>query len=723
MFAKIAKKKMYQMMAGEIETPVNADFVNPKEVEDQDFVAFRDADLPTEERVQKLLDDLTIDEKIQLLGGYKAMGIHPVPRLGLPSLWCSDATPGLRCFPGGTAFPGGLTMAATWNPELIEEVGSTIAEEFRAKGVKILLGPGINIYRVPNCGRNFEYMGEDPFLAGKMSSAYIRGAQSKGVATTIKHFACNNSDYDRHKTDSVLDERTLREIYLPAFEMAVKEGGTHGLMSSYNPVNGTYASENHHLLTEILREEWGYKGFVVSDWVSVYSTKNAIKNGLDLEMPKGAWINKEKITPLLQDGELSEQDIDAPLRRLMTALFNAGLYDTPQIDPTAEIHTPEHVALAEKAAVEGMVLLKNQGNMLPINTAENKHIVVMGRTALDTTSGGGGSSFIKTDAKIDIITGLALEAPEVTLEEVPYRNHRLTAEEKDSIVKADVVILCAGFTTWEESECYDRSWELPEKQTLLIRKVAALNPNTVVVLSAGGGVETESWIYEVPAVLHSLYLGETVGTAVAKVLLGKAAPGGKLPFTMAKRWQDFASTEYYVSKPDSFDLKRVGGPQGGQGNPNKRAVWQMPYDEGLEIGYRHFDSARIEPQFPFGFGLSYTEFELSDAKLRMSRSNDVVAKVSVTVTNTGDRAGSEVVQLYIHDVDSSVFRPDKELKGFKKVHLEPGKSEKVEFTIEEKHLQFFDVASNQWVAEEGQFDALVGTSSLDIAANLRFELK
>lgn len=722
MFAKFVKKQMYKRMSGETEPDPNSVFTNPKEVEDQDFVAFRDADLPTEERVQKLIDELTIEEKIKLLGGYKAMGIHPIPRLGLPSIWCSDATPGLRSFPGGTAFPGGLTMAATWNPALIEEVAATIAEEFRATGVKVLLGPGVNIYRVPTCGRNFEYMGEDPFLAGKMASAYIRGAQSRGVATTVKHFVANNSDYDRHKTDSVVDERTLREIYLPAFKMAVEEGGTHGLMSAYNPVNGTYASENSHLLIDILREEWGYKGFVVSDWVSVYSTEGPIKNGLDLEMPSGAWINEEKVTPLLQDGVLTEKDIEAPLRRFLTAFFEAGFYDTPQIDTEAEIHTPEHIALAEKAAIDGMVLLKNQGDLLPLDPKEYKHVVVMGRTAQDTTTGGGGSSFINTDAKIDILTGVALEMPEIKLEEVPYRNHRLTREEKENIANADAVILCAGFTTWEESECYDRSWELPEKQAILIRKVAELNPNTVVVLSVGGGVETESWVHEVPAVLHSLYLGETVGTAVAKVVFGKAAPGGKLPFTMAKRWKDFASTQYYVSKPDAFDPRRLGGDIGGQGNPDKRSVWQMEYEEGLEVGYRHFDSARIQPQFAFGFGLTYTSFELSDAKVR-GVPGKVVAKISVKVTNTGDRAGSEVVQLYIHDVDASVFRPDKELKGFQKVYLEPGKSETVEFSIEEKHLQFYDVDSHSWVAEPGKFDALIGTSSRDIAFNLRFLLK
>ena len=722
MFAKRAKKYLFRMMTGEVPPP-GGFRENPQEVEDRDFQGLPETDLSAEERANQIIDELTIEEKIKMLGGDQWMGIHAIPRLGLPSIWCSDATPGLRCFPGGTAFPAGLTMAATWNQDLIEEVGATIAEEFRAKGIKILLGPGINIYRVPTCGRNFEYMGEDPVLAGKMSSAYIRGAQSKGVITTIKHFACNNSDYDRHKTDSVVDERTLREIYLPAFKMAVKEGGTHGLMSSYNPVNGTYASENYHLLTEILRDEWGYEGFVISDWISVYSTLNAIKNGLDLEMPSGSWINVEKVIPLLQDGELTEKDIEAPLRRMLTTFFRAGLYDTPQIDVEAEIHTPEHIALAEKAAIDGMVLLKNENNLLPLNPETTKKVVIMGRTAKDTTSGGGGSSFIKTDAKIDILSGFALETDEIKIEEVPYRNHRLTADEKAQITDADVVILCAGFTTWEESESYDRAWKLPEKQDVLIRKVAALNPNTVVVLSVGGGVETESWIHEVPAVLHSLYLGETVGTAVAKALLGKAAPAGKLPFTMAKRWQDFASTQYYVDKPEAFSFKRVGGPQGGQGDPTKREVWQMHYDEGLEIGYRHFDNAKIEPQFPFGFGLTYTQFELSDASLKLNEKGKHIGTASIKVTNTGDRAGAEVVQFYLHDVESSVFRPEKELKGFEKIYLEPGQSQVVEFNVEKKHLKFFDVESNSWTAEKGDFEVWIGNSSKDIASKSGFELK
>jgi beta-glucosidase len=718
MFAKAGKKFLYKMMTGDISLPVSDFEMEPAQVEDIEFQGLPDSDAPVAERVQNIIEQLTLDEKIEMLGGYKWMGIRAIPRLGLPSVWCSDATSGLRCFGGGTAFPAGLALAASWNTALIEEVGGAIAEEYRARGVKILLGPGVNIYRVPTCGRNFEYMGEDPFLAGKIASAYIRGAQSKGVITTVKHFACNNSDYDRHKTDSVVDERTMREIYLPAFRMAVQEGGSMGLMSAYNLINGTYASENRHLLIEILREEWGYEGFVISDWISLYSTAGPIKNGLDLEMPSGKWINTEKVIPLLQDGELMEKDIDTMLNRLLTAFFNAGVYDSPQVDAEAGVHTPEHVALAERAATEGMVLLKNDNNLLPLTPEKAKRLVIMGRTARDTTSGGGGSSFIKTSEKIDILTGFGLLADDYTVELVPYRNHRLTADEKAQITGADVVILCAGFTTWEESECYDRSWELPEKQDVLIRKVAALNPNTVVVLSVGGGVETESWIEHVPAVLHSLYLGETVGTAVAKVVLGMEAPAGKLPFTMAKRWQDFASTQYYVDDPASFSLKRVSV---GQGDPTKREVWQMPYEEGLEVGYRHFDAAQIEPQFPFGFGLNYTQFVISDISLTQD-GGDAIAQVNVTVTNTGEREGAEVVQLYIHDVESSVFRPEKELKGFQKVHLAAGASKTITLTIQPQDLQFFDTQENAWRAEAGQFEALVGTSSRHIAARLPFAI-
>ena len=679
-----------------------------EKVEDVDFQGRDDGDIPAEQRVDQLLSEMTLEEKVRFAGGYKQMGIQRIERLGLPTIWCSDATSGLRCFPGGTAFLAGIAMAASWDPDLIEGVGRIIGEEFRAKGVSILLGPGVNIYRVPTCGRNFEYMGEDPFLAGKISSAYIRGAQSSGVLTTVKHFVANNSDFDRHKTDSVVDERTLHEIYLPAFKMAVQEGGSWGVMNAYNPVNGTYASENEILLKSILREQWGFEGFVISDWNSLYSTVPAVKNGLNLEMPYGKWINYRTVSEAIESGDLTEADIEAMIRPLMMALFRAGVYDRPQIDPDAKINAPEHLAYAERAAESSVVLLKNAGNLLPIEPAAGKRIVVMGRTAVKTTTGGGGSSYMHRPNAIDILNGVKAAFPECQVDHIPFRKDQLNDEEVKLIQGADAVILAAGFYAWEEAECFDRAWALPERQPELIRKVAAINPRTVVVLSVGGGVETESWVHNVPAVLHTFYLGEVVGTVVGRVLSGDVNPGGKLPFTMAKRWDDFESTKYYVDRPETVKLKHI---HGGQGNPNRRKVWQMVYGEGLRIGYRHFDTAGIEPQFAFGHGLGYSAFELRD--LSVEQDTDSV-DLTLTVKNVGKRPGTEVVQLYVHDVEASVFRPEKELKAFQKVSLAPGESKQISLRLDQQAFAFYDIERHDWRVEPGEFDVLVGTSSKEV---------
>ncbi|MCD4753158.1 MAG: glycoside hydrolase family 3 C-terminal domain-containing protein [Anaerolineaceae bacterium] len=716
MLDKLQKKKLSNIMNGESKHKSDSIAMHKKTVEDADFMGQEDSGQAIGDRVETLISAMILEEKVRMLGGYKVLGIHGIPRLGLPSIWCSDATSGLRCFPGGTAFPAGVAMAAAWNSDLIEQVGAAIGEEFRAKGVSILLGPGINIYRVPTCGRNFEYMGEDPHLAGKTASAYIRGAQASGVITTIKHFACNNSDYDRHKTDSVVDERTLREIYLPAFKMAVQEGGSKGLMTSYNPVNGIYASENHRLITEVLRGEWAFDGFVLSDWDSLYSTTEPIKSGLDLEMPNGKWLNMDTIQPLLESGEIEESDLDNMLRRLLGTLFKFGVYDRPQVDTNAKFYCSEHLALAEQAALEGVVLLKNEKNLLPLTPGKVKNIVVMGRTAQDTPTGGGGSSYVLTENNIDILSAIGMHGTDFHLEHVPYRNHRLTAGEKEQITGADAVVLCVGFQHYEESECFDRTWKLSKKQDVLIRKVSALNPSTIVVLSAGGGIETESWIHDVPVVLHSFYLGETAGTAIAKIILGKANPSGKLPFTMAKRWDDFASTVNYVDNPGAFSFVRV---TYGQGDPEKRKVWKMHYKEGLNIGYRHFDSAKIEPQFAFGHGLSYTEFEISSASAATAK--DAITEITCTLTNTGNLPGAEVVQLYIHDVESSLYRPEKELKGYQKIFLQMGESRQITFTIKEHDLQYFDPEESGWVAERGEFEARIGTSSRNINAIIKFQ--
>ena len=450
-FDKYLKIFLFNKMTGLDQSDNESVAMHKTAVEYLDFMGREDSDQPAEKRVKRIMAELTLDEKIKLVGGYKQLAIHPISRLGLPSIWCSDATSGLRCFPGGTAFPAGVAMAATWDTDLIEEVGAAIAEEFRAMGISILLGPGVNIYRVPTCGRNFEYMGEDPLLAGKISAAYIRGAQKKGVITTIKHFACNNSDYDRHKTDSVLSERTLREIYLPAFKLAVQEGGSLGVMSAYNPVNGVYASENKHLLKEILRDEWVFDGFVISDWNSVYSTVEAVKNGMNLEMPYGKWINAETVKKAMDKGELTEADIDAMLMPLLNTLFKFGVYDRPQVDKEARLHPQAFVDLAAKTAQNAITLLKNKDQLLPLRADQLKKIVVMGRTAEETPTGGGGSSYVHRPEALKLLAGIRAEFEDVQIDHIPFRKDRLSTSEEQIIREADAVILGAGFFTYEET--------------------------------------------------------------------------------------------------------------------------------------------------------------------------------------------------------------------------------------------------------------------------------
>ncbi|MEJ2758120.1 MAG: beta-glucosidase, partial [Anaerolineales bacterium] len=698
------KKLVFKAIMGELKVSNDSLAMLRTEVEDADFTGRADSHLSTAERVAVLIKDLTLEEKVRLVGGYKQLGIHPIPRVGLPSIWASDATSGLRSFPGGIAFISGVAMAATWDERLIEELGSAIGEEFRARGVSILLGPGVNIYRVPTCGRNFEYMGEDPLLAGKISAAYIRGAQSKGVLTTVKHFVANNSDFDRHKTDSVVSERTLREIYLPAFKMAVKEGGSRGVMSSYNPVNGTYASENAYLLKKILRDEWGFRGFVISDWNSVYSTVQAVKNGLNLEMPLGKWITMEKVSAAIESGDLSEDAIDQMLSPLLTALFEAGVYDRPQIDEDAKIHSPRHEELAQHAAESAVVLLKNDNNLLPLDPEKINHLVVMGRTSVNTPTGGGGSSYVHRSDSVDIIGGVEDAFPNSLVTHIPYKPGNLSPVAANLIRGSDAVVIAAGFYSYEESECFDRSWQLPDGQNILIQQVAKLNPNVVVVLTTGGGVESEGWVHQVPSVLHTFFLGEYVGKVVARIISGKANPGGKLPFTMAKRWDDFASTAHYVKRPEKVRLKNVFI---GQGNPKRRKVWQMLYREELNIGYRHFDTAKISPQFAFGHGLSYTKFALEDFKVEMVKGLPVV---QITVRNIGEVAGSEVVQCYVKDPESSLPRPEKELKAFKKVWLEPGVSAQIVLRLPSSAFEYYDDRVNKWVLEKVVFEIMVGNS-------------
>ena len=718
MFEEFVKKKMFKYMVGDESAENDSVAMHKTQVEDADFQGLNTT-LPADQWVAEILSRMTLEEKVRYASGYKQLGIHPISSVGLPSIWCSDATAGLRCYPGGTSFLAGVAMAATWNEDLIEQVAQAIAEEFRSIGVSILLGPGVNIYRVPTCGRNFEYMGEDPILAGKIAAAYIRGAQSKGVITTIKHFAVNNSDYDRHKCNSEVDERTLREIYLPAFKLAVQEGGSLSVMSSYNPINGTYASENKTLLKDILRDEWGFDGFVISDWNSVYSTTEAVKNGLNLEMPNGKWINFKKVDKEIQKGNLTEQDVDNMITPLLTTLYKAGVYTRPQVDATARLHPQEFIDLAQKAAEEAIVLLKNEANQLPIKPSDQQKIVVMGLTAVQTPTGGGGSSFVSRPNAKDILTALQETYGTENITHIPFNKDVLTAQQTASITNADKVIVAAGFLTYQESECFDRPWQLQHNQAQLIQKVSALNPNLTVILSTGAGVETESWVHKVPALIHALYLGETGADALATIISGKTSPSGKLPFTMAKKWEDFASTANYPKDYSSVRMKRISG---GQGNPKIRKVWSMEYKEGLGIGYRHFDTAGIDPQFAFGHGLSYAEFEYPPVSFDV-KMNDGLLELSFRVRNISEIDGATTLQVYVRDLESTEPRPEKELKAFKKVFLQAGRSAKIEFQLDERAFQYYDVNQKQWTIEPGDFDILIGTSSDNIILGERITIE
>ncbi len=687
-------------------------------LEDSFVVPDVDHSLPAEEKAEIILQQMTLEEKVNMLGGEDNLAVKATERLKLPKVWSSDASAGVRCFQRATAFPVPVAMTATWNRSLLEQTGEIIARECRAKGISILLGPGINIYRVPTCGRNFEYMGEDPFLASELVVPYIKGVQRLGVITTVKHFACNNSDYDRHRMNSKVDERTLQEIYFPAFKAAVQKAGSKSVMSSYNPVNGEWASENHDLLTRVLREEWGFDGFVISDWISLYSTEGPLKAGLDLEMPKADFLTLKRIRKLMNKGRLTEADVDKPVRNLLKTFFEMGIYNRPLKDHQYQEYCEEHSQVSLETAREAIVLLKNENNLLPLNRETVTKIAVVGKMAMETTTCGGGSCSIKSHEPISILNGIQAEAGnDIKITYIEADQDNLTVDEQNSIKAADVAVVSVGFTALDESECYDKSWELPYEQNRLIKEVAALNAKIVVTLTTGSGIETESWLSEVPALMHCFFLGENGGKAVAEILFGSVNPSGKMPFTMAKKWNDFKAVQFYVDNQDRISALRVIGPQG---KPRFRRIRDMEYGEKLMVGYRHFDTNKITPQFPFGFGLSYTSFEISALSLSnpsMSVSNlagGETITASITVANRGERAGSEVVQLYIQDTVSSLPRPEKELKGFAKVHLQPGESKEINLSLDFESFAFFDDTKGKWTAEPGDFIIMIGNSSRNI---------
>jgi beta-glucosidase len=591
-------------------------------------------------------------------------------------------------------------LAATWDVDLLHEMGQALAEEAITLGVDVILGPGVNIKRSPLCGRNFEYFSEDPYQAGAMAASLIKGIQSKGVGTSLKHYAANNQEFERFSINADVDERALREIYLPAFETAVTQAKPWTVMCSYNKINGTYGSEHTQLLTDILKNEWGFEGFVVSDWGAVHDRVASLKAGLDLEMPGPKQTRVNAVIEAVRDGKLDEAVLDEAARRIMRiALMAAQTAKGGQFDAAA------HHALARKVAAEGMVLLKNNG-LLPLQNPQ--HIAVIGQAAQEAHFQGGGSSHInptQVDVPFNELQKLAGNAELSFAKGYPEDdslNQGLIDEAVVIAQTADVAVLYIALPSFKESEGYDRAdLDLTAQQVALIQAVTAVQPNTVVILNNGAPIVMGEWIDGTAAVLEAWMMGQAGGGAVADVLFGRVNPSGKLAETYPHKLTD---TPAHLSFPGENGTVR--------------------YGEGLFIGYRYYDARELPVAFPFGHGLSYTTFDYNNLQVSADSFKDVDGvTVSVDVTNAGQMAGKEIVQVYVHDQEARLVRPYKELKGFAKVALQPGETKTVSITLDSRAFAYYDPAYQQWITEDGQFDILVGASAADIRCSAAVTLQ
>ena len=653
--------------------------------------------------IEKTLTELTLEEKASLASGLYFWTTKPIERLGVPAVTMTDGPHGLRKEMGleegkggvnvmkgsekATCFPPAVTMASSWDLDLIGKVGKAIAEEAKNQRVSTVLGPGINIKRSPLCGRNFEYFSEDPYLTGEIATAYINGVQSLDVGTSLKHFAANNEEYNRMSIDSRIDERALREIYLYGFEQAVKRAQPQQIMCSYNRLEGTYMSENKRMLTDILRDECGFKGLVVSDWGAVNDRVEGVKAGLDLQMPGTKGVHDKMIVKAVQEGKLDEADLDKIVKRVLTYVNDCA-------DKKVQNYNCDYSAhheLCRVAATKSAVLLKNDDKILPLSANDN--IALIGKLAENSRYQGSGSSRINCNNLVNVLDAFKLHSSTVNYAEGytlkgDGRNKKLLENAVELAKGKDKVVLVIGLTDVYESEGFDRSHlRIPEGHVELVEEIAKVNPNIVVVLEGGAPVEMP-WADKVKGILNTYLSGEAVGEATYDLLYGKVNPSGKLAETYPKHLEDVLSSNCFPMGPITVE-----------------------YRESIFVGYRYFDTAKVEPMYPFGYGLSYTTFEYSNLSIA-KENNNVVVKFNVT--NTGDVEGSEIAQLYIRHKNSPVFKADKELKGFAKVELQPNETKEITLTLDKRAFAFFNTAISDWCALSGEYDILVGASSRDI---------
>jgi beta-glucosidase len=804
-----------------------------------------------EQKADAMVKRLTLRQKLEFIGGQNGMFIRAEPSIGFPQLKMSDGPMGVRTWGPDTAYAAGIGLAASWDTALAHEVGVGLGEDARARGVNFLLGPGIDIYRSPRNGRNFEYFGEDPYLTGQIAANYILGVQSQGVSATVKHYALNNSEFDRHNENSIANERTMREIYLPGFEAAVKQGHVGAVMDSYNLINGEHATQNKFLNIDVLRKDWGFRGILMSDWDATYDAVAAANNGLDLEMPSGKWMNAKNLMPAIRDGRVQEATIDQKVRRIIRTALQFNFLARPQLDLNVPSYNQRGAEIALKTAEEGAVLLKNEGNLLPLDRKKIHSIAMLGPDAYPAVPTAGGSANVTAFAPVSFMTGMSnavypgakvywnagVEASakiysdsqwcqdaeckmpglrwieydaasntkidsgvDQTLDEdstptwktdseksvrfewdgymVPKTTgeydflaqvgpsygsgakYQLTVNGKQilSVTQgeggtehyastvleagkpakvqfvlsatssrkmpllgviaeselvdsqairlakmADVVVLNVGFSPATEAEGRDRTYYLPIGQEQLIQEVAAANPHTIVVLTAGGSVATADWLDKVPALVQTWYAGQEAGVALPKLLFGEVNPSGKLPISWARKIEDNPTTANYYEKPGTVDVK---------------------YAEGIFIGYRYFETSKVKPLFPFGFGLSYTRFAFSNLKVSPAKASpDGPITVQFDVKNIGSRAGAEVAQVYVGDPSATAPRPKMELKGFSRVMLEPGEVRHVTATLNNRSLAYWDVNTHGWKVDPGKFIVYVGDSSENVPLQKSFTVQ
>jgi beta-glucosidase len=801
--------------------------------------AFAQTNARSDQQVEAMLGKLSLEQKIDLIGGVDEMFTREMPSINLPRFKMSDGPMGVRTWGPTTGYAAGVGLAASWDTELAKRVGVSLGRDARSRGVSFLLGPGVNIYRTPLNGRNFEYFGEDPWLAGRIAAAYIQGVQSQGVIATVKHYAANNSDLDRNHLNSVMDERTLREIYLPGFEAAVKEGHVGAVMNSYNLINGQHATESRYLNIQVLKQEWGFRGILMSDWGATHDGIRAANGGLDLEMPNAEFMTRDTLMPAVRYGRVSEATIDDKVRRILRTLLEFGPLDREQTDHSIPRYSQESRGVALESAEKNIVLLKNQGNLLPLDKSQVHTIAVIGPDAWPAQVSGGGSAEVTAFAPVSFLTGLSdaltggakviwsqgvkplhdilesradfstdekgatpglkeelyaggkLEGAatktsttrrvfnwpvdmwgDVQPNRVAVRwsgyyipkksgrqrfivaaagsdSYKLYADDKLAIDQpqrdgqspgdydldaqagkavavrleyfastnrptvcftalptaelidpdaakiagmADVAVVSIGFQPNTESEGHDRTWRLPTGQDELIQLVTAANPKTIVVLTAGGGVDTNHWLDRTPVFLHTWYGGQEAGRALPRVLFGEVNPAGKLPVTFEKHLEDNPAYKTYGPEKDTLNVK---------------------YAEGVFVGYRHYSPDQTQPLYPFGFGLSYTTFAFSNLKVTPG-----AAKAEATVTfdlkNTGSRAGAEVAQVYVSEPGAKVKRPFEELKGFARVELAPGETKQVSIPLDRRSFAYWDIGKHDWTVDAGKFVIHVGASSANL---------